>query len=244
MLLSDASHLAFSPRGHARSRCRRGIQVPAGGSARSGNALECRVLRAALIVGERAARMERAALRRRARAGPDGVLGSGAQRPSEVVGIGRRRDQELGIRMRGLLGQLLGRSALDDVARVHDQHLVGEVPGRRDVVGDVEQREPEVAPQLVEQAQHLQPDRDVEHGNRLVGQQHGGPRRQRPGEGDPLPLSAGQLVRVLAEVLPGRRQVHPLKQIADLGRDLRLGMGALVQPDRDGRGGAARSVPG
>jgi len=57
-------------------------------------------------------------------------------------------------------------------------------------VGDIEQREPETLAEVVEQAEHLQADRDVEHGHWFVGEQHAWPGGQRTGEGDPLALAA------------------------------------------------------
>ena len=118
------------------------------------------------------------------------------ERTAQVVGIGGGGDQELGVRVGGMLGDILGRPALDDLAAVHHQYLVREVTGGRDVVRDVEQRQGEPGAQIVEKIEHLQPDGDVEHGHRLVGQQHRRLGGEGPGEGDPLPLAAGQLVRV------------------------------------------------
>ena len=81
-------------------------------------------------------------------------------------------------------------------------------------------------------AEHFQPDRHVEHGHRLVRQQHLGLGRQRAGERDPLPLPAGQLVRVLADEVVGRGEPHLGEQAGDLRPHLRRRGLALVQPDR------------
>jgi hypothetical protein len=93
--------------------------------------------------------------------------------------------------VRRVLGELLGRAALDYLPGVHDQHLVGEVAGRGDVVSDVEHGEPEALAKVVEQAEDLQPDRDVQHGHGLVGEQDARVGGERAGEGDPLALAAG-----------------------------------------------------
>src|SRR5580658_3238208 len=124
--------------------------------------------------------------------------------------------------MRGDLGDFLGRASLDDLSRVHDQDLVREVAGRGDVVGDIEHREPETPAEVVEQVEHLQPDRDVQHGHWFVGQQYARAGRQRPGERDPLALAAGQLVRVLGQELVGRREPDLLHQADDFLPDLRV----------------------
>src|SRR5580704_1933390 len=118
--------------------------------------------------------------------------------------------------MRRVLGDLLGRAALYDLSGVHDQDLVREVAGRGDIVGDIEHREPETLAEVVEQAEHLQADRDVEHGHWFVGEQHARPGGQRTGEGDPLALAAGQLMRVLGQEVLGGRQPYLLHQADDL----------------------------
>ena len=58
--------------------------------------------------------------------------------PVDPVRVGRGLDQQSGVRVRRALGDGLAVAALDHPAGVHDQRLVGEVAGRRDVVGDVE----------------------------------------------------------------------------------------------------------
>src|SRR5580692_451818 len=122
--------------------------------------------------------------------------------------------------MRRDLGDLLGRASLYDLSGVHDQDLVREVAGRGDVVGDIEHREPETLAEVVEQVEHLQADRDVQHRHRFVGEQHARVGGQRTGEGDALALAAGQLVRVLGQELLGRREPYLLHQGDDLLADL------------------------
>ena len=78
---------------------------------------------------------------------------------------------------------------------VHHDQPVRDVPGARDVVRDVEDRDALLVAQLRHQVEQADPDRHVEHGDRLVGQDQLRPRRQRLGEADPLPLAAAQLVR-------------------------------------------------
>ena len=66
---------------------------------------------------------------------------------------------------------------------------------------DVQDRELELRAQLVEQVEDLEADRDVEHRDRLVGQQHPRPRGERARDRDTLALAAGQLVREPAREL-------------------------------------------
>ena len=99
-------------------------------------------------------------------------------------------------------------------------------------MGDVKQGELEAAAQVVEQAEYLQPDRDVQHGHRLVGEQHARPRGERPGERDPLPLAAGQLVGEFGQERPGGREPHLLEQCRDLAGRLVGRPGTPVQLHR------------
>ena len=48
------------------------------------------------------------------------------------------------------------------------------------------------------QIEHVEPDRDVEHRDWLIRQQDTLGGGQRAGDGHPLPLTAAQLVRILA----------------------------------------------
>ena len=59
-------------------------------------------------------------------------------------GSGAEDDEQLGVGVGRPLGDVLGRPSLDDLAGVHHEHLVGEVAGRGDVVGDVEHRQLEL----------------------------------------------------------------------------------------------------
>ena len=96
----------------------------------------------------------------------------------------------------------------------------------RDVVAHV-QRDPEVvrdeqvgevplALEPVEQVEHLRLDRDVERGDRLVEDQHPGVGRERPRDGDALPLAAGQVQRAAGG--QGRIEAHRAEQLRDLAR--------------------------
>ena len=57
---------------------------------------------------------------------------------------------------------------------VHDEDAVGDVGDDAEVVGDQDHRQAPLAVELLEQAQDLRLDRDVERGGRLVGDQHSG----------------------------------------------------------------------
>ena len=72
---------------------------------------------------------------------------------------------------------------------------------------------PRVCLQLLQQVQDLRLDRDVERRDRLVGDQELRLDGQRPGDPDPLPLPAGELVRVAPGMVG--MQADQLEQLAD-----------------------------
>ena len=63
----------------------------------------------------------------------------------------------------------------------------------------IEVGQAEVGLQVLQQVDHLRLHRDVQRGHRLVGDDQVRVHGQRPGDADPLPLPAGELVRVLAQ---------------------------------------------
>ena len=83
-----------------------------------------------------------------------------------------------------------------------------------EVMGDEEKRDAEVALQVLEQVDHLRPDRDVERRDRLVGDDEVGLQRERAGDADALALAAGEGVRVA--VLGVARQADDAEELADL----------------------------
>src|ERR1700677_1809539 len=110
------------------------VHVPARGRSGDGERQQGRVLLAAVLISERTPRAERAALGGETLRGLHpldalraGAIAAGAQGAAQVVGVGCGAHQQLGIRVLGLLGDLLCGPALDDLARVHDQDLVSEV---------------------------------------------------------------------------------------------------------------------
>ena len=129
------------------------------------------------------------------------------------------------------------RPDLHDPAQVHDRDPVGQVPDGGQVVRDEQQREAELALQPPQQVEHLRLHADVEGGDRLVADQEVRLPRERPGDAHPLPLAAGELVRVAAG--DRRVQADQLQQLADPG-------GALAAVRRAGRAPRAarpRSAP-
>ena len=137
---------------------------------------------------------------------------------SRVVGgrVGNRLEQQARVRMQGALEHALCRALLDDLPRVHDEHVVRDVTRAGEIVGDVEEREVLVLLQVEHQVENADADRDVEHRGRLVGHEHGRLHGERSRDRDALPLAARQLVRVLVDVALGRHQPDRRQQLVDV----------------------------
>ena len=102
------------------------------------------------------------------------------------------------------------RPALDDAAEIHHRHPGAEPADDAEIVAD--EQEGQAAPllQLLQQQQDLRLHRDVERGDRLVGDDQLGLQRQGAGDADALALAAAELVRVAVE--RGRRQADFVEQ--------------------------------
>ena len=102
---------------------------------------------------------------------------------------------------------------LDDPAPVHHVDLVGDVPRAREVVRDVEERDVLALLELADEVQDPEPDRHVEHRDRLVREHDLGLDRQGPRDRDALPLASRELVRVLLGDGGGRDEPDRLEQL-------------------------------
>ena len=88
----------------------------------------------------------------------------------------------------------LGGALLDDVAAVHEDHAVGDLAGEGHLVGDDEHRHA-LAGQPAHDREDVTDELGVEGRGRLVEEHELGVHRQRPGDGDALLLTAGELGR-------------------------------------------------
>src|SRR4051794_26394930 len=159
--------------------------------------LDRRPGRAAGVDDVRAARRERAAVRRLERA--DRPAGDRRQAAHRGVDRGPRGRERRGVGMQRAVVQVRARAGLDDLPGVHDRRAVAHGAGELEVVGDEQHRHAAVAPELVEDRHHLGLRRHVERRGRLVGEQQPRLHEQRRGDHPPLQQAARQLVRVLAE---------------------------------------------
>ena len=157
----------------------------------------------------------------------------GLDQHRQVIRLGRGpptrrgRKQFPGIGMLGIGEQRLRRAALDDLAAGHDADPVGEFFDDAEVVGDHQDRHAHALLQVAQQRQDLGLDGDVERRGRLVGDQQVRLVGERHGDHHPLPLAAGQLVRIGLEPLGDVAEPDEVEQLDDAGAGL-LAAHALV----------------
>ncbi|MGX1154842.1 hypothetical protein RKD39_002420 [Streptomyces albogriseolus] len=143
-----------------------------------------------------------------------GDPGIGVERLRGVAAEARHRaEQAPGVGVLGLAQHFADAAALHGPARVHHQQVVGHVGDDAEVVGDEDDRGPELLLEVLEQVEDLRLDRHVQGRGRLVGDQQVGVADQRHGDHGALAHTAGELVRVVVHTGPGLRD-------ADLGQHL------------------------
>src|SRR5579884_2172200 len=124
-----------------------------------------------------------------------------SRRAAVQLVLRHRREQRGRVRVTRMLVQALRGADLEDPAEVHDGDPVGDLPDHREVGGDEDVREPELALEVLEQVEDLRLDGDVEGGDRLVADDQLRLERERARDADALALTAGELVRVAVVVL-------------------------------------------
>src|SRR6266702_3153361 len=108
----------------------------------------------------------------------------------------RGLEQRPGVGMLRVGEDIRRRPLLHDDAPLHHRKPIADLRGNPQIMGDEQYGKIELLAHLVEQFEHLGLHRDVERRNRLVADQEHRLHRQRAGDADPLPLPAGELVRI------------------------------------------------
>ena len=121
--------------------------------------------------------------------GASGRTGAGSGRR-----LGRQQRARVGVLRRR--EHLFDRTALDDLAFLHDAEPVGKLAHDAEVVGDEQHRHAHAPLQVLQQREDLRLHGDVERGRRLVGDQKVWLVGERHGDHDALALAAGKLVRI------------------------------------------------
>ena len=121
------------------------------------------------------------------------------------------------IRMLGIPKDIPNGTLLDQLARVHDGHPVRHPADDAEVVADKEDRDAELALQLVDEVQYPRLDRDIQTGGRFVHDQKCRIRQQGHGNHDTLQLPARQLVAVALHDRGWVRHVHTVQHADALG---------------------------
>ena len=112
----------------------------------------------------------------------------------------RRRKERLGVRMRGMRKDLLGRAFLDQVSQVHHCHAVSQIAHHTQIVGDEEIRHARSTLNLLEQIQNLRLNRDIQRTGAFVADNQPRLHRQCACQTDSLTLTAGKLVWIARRI--------------------------------------------
>ena len=107
-----------------------------------------------------------------------------------------RGQQRLGIRVHGVVEELVGLRELHHLAEVHHRDPVTQVVHDAQVMGDEEIREVELVAQVLQQVDDLGLNGDVECGDRLVADDELRIQRERSRDAHPLALAAAHLVGI------------------------------------------------
>jgi hypothetical protein len=120
----------------------------------------------------------------------------------------QRIDQGLGVRVFWATDHLLSRTYLHQIASVYDGDSTAKVPRSSQVVGNEEDGHMELIPHLEQNVVDLGGIRRIKHGSGFIRHHHLGSQDHGTGNGNPLSLSATQLMRVTMHVVLGRREAH------------------------------------
>ena len=129
------------------------------------------------------------------------VASSDALRTQGTIPVELRQGAEegLGVRVLRSREELARGRLLDHLTRIHDHDVVGDLGDHAHVVGDRDHRHVVVAPELVEEIEHLRLHGHVECGRRLVRDQQVGLARDRDRDHHALAHAAREPMRVVLE---------------------------------------------
>ncbi len=109
------------------------------------------------------------------------------------------------------------------------------MPDHREIVADEEVGKAELVLQVAHQIEDLRLHGNIKRGGRLVADDELGFGRQRAGNRNPLPLSAGKFVRIFPAVVGV--QADKIEQFANPGLDIAFALDQVEGADRFGDNG-------
>src|SRR3989338_8683333 len=114
---------------------------------------------------------------------------------------GNCRQKRPGIRMFGFLVDLVAGGDLDDFSQIHDRHAMTYMLDHPEIVRNKEIGKMHLLLELLEEIDNLGLNRDIQGGDRLIGNDELRIHGQRPGDADPLPLTAAELMGIAIVML-------------------------------------------
>src|SRR5258708_24514091 len=201
---------------------------------------ECGFISAAALEGLWASRVEVAAGRPVDRAWD--IALEDDPRPRRAGLRDRHRGQQ-GLRV-GVPGRgenLTFVAQFDDLAEIHHGNPMGDVLDDREIVADEQQRQTQLALQVLQQVDDLRLDGNIERGDGLVAHDQVRFGSERPRDGDALALAAGELVGPAVRGVA--RQAHLVEERLDPRGHVGGRFGKAEVADRLGPPGAPPPAP-
>ena len=125
--------------------------------------------------------------------------------------------------MFGVAVEVFGGRHLADLAGVHDADAVGVSGDDSEVVGDHEERRPELLGEVFHQLEDLGLDGDVERGRGFVGDQEARVAAEGDGDHDALSLSAAEHVGIVSDARRRIGDANHVEEFLGAGRGLSAG---------------------
>ena len=156
--------------------------------------------------------------------------------PAAGVRFGNGRQERFGVGVLGVGVKFERGRHLDNFADVHDSDAIADMGDDAEIVGDEDVGEPHLFLQLLQEVEDLGLHRDIEGGDRFVGDDKVGLADEGAGDADALTLTAAECVGVTAHYF-GRKA----DEAEGCGR--RDPQVRFLSPD-PWRAGGRRSTPG
>src|SRR5215813_6851667 len=110
---------------------------------------------------------------------------------------------------------MLGWAIFNESRKVHDHGALRDVAHQRQIMRDIDCRQPEARLDLTHEVQNAGPHADIEHGDRLVGDDETRSEDKRAGQYDTLQLTTRKLVRKFLQDVTKAAQPHAIEHIGN-----------------------------